>query len=105
MYERTSDLKALNPNLKILIAVGGWNHDVGGFYVSIGSEENRTKFAGEAIAFLRRNNFDGLDIDWEYPGGRSSPTKSTDKENFVHYVRVNLIQYLIFSCAAKSKDV
>lgn len=29
MYERTIDLKAINPDLKVLLAVGGWNHGSG----------------------------------------------------------------------------
>lgn len=38
---------------------------------------SRQIFVFSAIPFLRERNFDGLDMDWEYPKG------SDDKKNFV----------------------
>jgi GH18 family chitinase len=38
---------------------------------------SRQTFIYSAIPFLRDRNFDGLDMDWEYPKG------SDDKKNFV----------------------
>jgi len=37
----------------------------------------RQTFIYSAIPFLRDRQFDGLDVDWEYPKG------SDDKKNFV----------------------
>ena len=41
---------------------------------------SRQTFIFSAIPFLREHNFDGLDVDWEYP-------KASDKENFVAYIK------------------
>ena len=45
----------------------------------VNNNENRVKFVKSVVKLLRKNNFDGFDLDWEFPGGRgNSPAK--DKE-------------------------
>lgn len=75
-------LKAKNPNLKILISVGGWTWS-GGFSDMALTPASRAKFIESAVAFLRRYHLDGLDIDWEFPGqkGLNNVNRPEDKEN------------------------
>jgi GH18 family chitinase len=48
---------------------------------------SRQTFIYSAIPFLRDRNFDGLDMDWEYPKG------SDDKKNFVLLLKGKISYY------------
>nr|XP_019543590.2 chitinase-3-like protein 1 [Aedes albopictus] len=79
---RFNDLKSSNPNLKTLVAVGGWNEGSQRFSTVAQNPILRKRFALDAARFCSYHGFDGLDVDWEYPAQRDGdPT--IDRENFV----------------------
>ena len=69
-------LRAEHPHIQTLISVGGWTWS-GRFSDVALTESSRSLFAESCVEFIRSYNFDGVDIDWEYPveGGLSSNTK------------------------------
>ncbi|RKL14549.1 hypothetical protein BFJ70_g15708 [Fusarium oxysporum] len=79
-YERLTFLKKRDKNLKIYLAVGGWTFNDPGRTAHIFSElaassVKQNAFQESVESFLATYNFDGLDLDWEYPvddkrGGR-----------------------------------
>ena len=49
---------------------------------------NRQEFVSSAINWLRDNNFDGLDLDWEYPAHAGQGGRPEDKANFALLLQV-----------------
>ncbi|CAG2218681.1 E3.2.1.14 [Mytilus edulis] len=86
MYAKFNDLKTQNPNLKTLIAVGGWTLGSKPFSKMVATDANRREFVKTSIAFLRKHDFDGLDIDWEYPTRRSGST-AADRNNYIELLK------------------
>ncbi|XP_029657337.1 acidic mammalian chitinase-like [Octopus sinensis] len=66
-YHRITSLKLLNPSLKVLLSVGGFHKMLNEFAFVSSNESNAEKFAKNIKIFLKKYNFDGFDINWEYP--------------------------------------
>ena len=75
-------LKQASPRLKVIVSVGGWMAE--GFSDAAATEASRTVFVDSALALLRENALDGIDLDWEYPGQGVAGIKfrNEDKRNF-----------------------
>ncbi len=74
--------KERNPDLKVMIACGGWGAD--GFSDMALTPESRAKFIQSAREFITEYQLDGMDMDWEYPGisGAGTMARPEDTLNF-----------------------
>ena len=76
-------LKLKNPQLTVLVSVGGWLWSTGFSDMALTST-SRSAFIESVDNFVTRYELDGLDIDWEYPGliGSGHPFRPEDKHNY-----------------------
>ncbi|KAH9400702.1 Cht9p [Tyrophagus putrescentiae] len=89
MIARTIALRKKNPHLTIMISVGGWGEGSTKYSEMVRTETNRKAFIQSAVDFIKQHDFDGLDLDWEYPGfsgdGGDDRTigRAQDKEDYI----------------------
>jgi chitinase len=88
-------LKARNPQLKIILSLGGWGgcetcSDV------FSTESGRKEFAVSTLRLNQQFKTDGIDLDWEYPSIEGYPGHKfidEDRQNFtnlIHELRTTL---------------
>ncbi|CAB3370957.1 Hypothetical predicted protein [Cloeon dipterum] len=78
-FNKTLALKKLNKNLKVMIAIGGGSFDQSIFADLISDPELINTTINSIVEFLTVYPFDGVDLDWEFPG-------EDDRANLVTFV-------------------
>ncbi|KAJ5726245.1 glycoside hydrolase [Penicillium malachiteum] len=91
LLKRVTQLKTLDPDLKVMIALGGWTFNDPGptqstFSDIARSTDNQAKFFSSLISFLSSHNLDGVDLDWEYPAADDRNGRADDYENFPSFI-------------------
>lgn len=76
-----------NPQAKALVAVGGWGEGGQKYSDLVSVKSRRDKFVSSVVKFMLKYGFEGLDLDWEYPGASDRQGKFADKVNFLEWVR------------------
>lgn len=76
-------MKAQNPDLKVIISIGGWAWS-NWFSDAALTPESREGFGKSATELMQKFKLDGIDLDWEYPGqiGEDNGFRPEDKQNF-----------------------
>jgi chitinase len=67
-FAQLRNLKRENSKLRTMISIGGWTLSSPFFSIARDAQK-RTDFAKSAVYVMARYGFDGIDLDWEYPGG------------------------------------
>ncbi|HHV01316.1 MAG: glycoside hydrolase family 18 protein [Defluviitoga tunisiensis] len=89
IWEEVRRVQKKYPDLKIIVAVGGWGAD--GFSDMAATKATREIFVDSVVEYLKKYNLDGIDIDWEYPvdgGGGTIEARKEDKENFTEVIKL-----------------
>lgn len=82
-------LRRRNPDLNIVLSLGGWDESAG-FSDAAASPESRKTFAQSCVDLLLEHGLDGVDLDWEYPVSGGAPGvvhRPQDKQNFTLLLR------------------
>ena len=84
-FNQLAELKAKAPHMKVIIAVGGWTLS-DNFSTVCSTPAGREAFASSLVNFLTTYRmFDGIDFDWEYPGGGGEAGNSASPSDGANY--------------------
>ncbi|KAF2130126.1 glycoside hydrolase family 18 protein, partial [Dothidotthia symphoricarpi CBS 119687] len=92
-FQDAVSLKDLKPNLKIFVSIGGWTFSDNGtttqsvFGNIARNASNRQKFADNLLKFMNGYGYDGVDLDWEYPGAPDRGGKEDDTQNYIELLK------------------
>ncbi len=81
--QKIPELRKQNPNLKVLLSVGGWG--ARGFSGAAATKESRAVFIQSVQDIIAKYGLDGIDLDWEYPVNGAwglVESKPADRANF-----------------------
>ena len=95
-FNQLAQLKQKYPHLRVSIALGGWTLSAN-FSSVTATAAGREKLANSIVSFLNTYRmFDGIDFDWEYPGGgglagnSASPNDGANYASLLALVRTKL---------------
>lgn len=72
--------------VEVYPSIGGWT--LSDKFSAIAEDPvKRAKFASESVRLVREYNFDGIDVDWEYPGYEPHNGRPVDKVNFITFMQ------------------
>jgi chitinase len=95
LYPQIQNLKKINPKLRTILSIGGWGfndpQDPNGigtntyrlFSQMASTQQGRAQFIQSAVSYAKNYGFDGIDLDWEYPGDLTRGGSESDFSNFI----------------------
>ncbi|KAL4812489.1 bacteriodes thetaiotaomicron symbiotic chitinase [Aspergillus spinulosporus] len=92
LFTQTADVRTFKTglsDLEVFVSLGGWtfsDNDTATqptFGDIARTESNRQTFANNLVDFMKKYGFDGVDLDWEYPGAGDRGGHEEDTQNYV----------------------
>ena len=68
--------------IRVLLCIGGYGTACKEFSDASYTKEGREKLAASILSVIEEYHFDGVDIDWEYPGYQTGRDVSIDRPNY-----------------------
>jgi len=72
--------------VKVMVSIGGWTLS-DNFPLIAADPKKRGHFAQECVRLLKHYQFDGIDIDWEYPGYAEHSGTPQDRANYPLFMK------------------
>lgn len=85
-YALLKAIKPQYPQLKTVLAVGGWNYSAQ-FSAVLADPVLRQRAVQSTLQFLQQHGFDGIEIDWRYPGGGGRDGNSASLQDGAHLLQ------------------
>lgn len=78
-------MAARTAGVRVVLSIGGWGVD--GFSDAVLTAESRKIFIDSILDAIKAYEFDGIDLDWEYPavGAAGIKYRPEDKVNFTYF--------------------
>ncbi|CAG0917165.1 unnamed protein product [Notodromas monacha] len=86
-FQRFLRLKDQNPSVKLSVAIGGWGEGGKKYSEMVSLPERRAATTASIVRFMHEYNWDGFDLDWEYPGAYDRGGNYMDRDRFLDWVR------------------
>ena len=123
-FQQLQALKAQNPDLKVLISIGGWTFSKY-FSDAALTKQSREQFVSSCIDLFIKGNipdpgwggmggagaaagvFDGIDVDWEWPGSEGNTgnvIRPEDKQNYTKLLQEFRKQLHAYGSGTAHKD-